>query len=1106
MSSGALFPRAHNKKRNIPCTHRRSGSFHIEKMEETESLEDAFCGLIAGRCAARTLADAASADGGDGGSMHRLLALCQGAADRWATKCGPQSDRTMEALLDALVAAGLSPDRALSSADAGSAAEESVQSVLALWDRRRGHTGGEAGHSRTDGPSGGAGGFIPATFPFEGVVASVRAFLEPNLPPSSANADMVDQWSTMWGRVELQAHVGAGCMLAATFRRALLALVRPKPDETMYEGAEMGAGVVARQFVEESAGQFLRVSEAVSLADGAASASAYVARGSMVRTFRSSVLLRKACAALHCGDAAELVASATRRTVGSGGGSEGSVGRVSSDPDPYDLLAVRCDPHGAAFITGRLLGVWRVDMAKSPGTPSRTMQVTMMVKRAAGSVPLLRGLVREVSNHLVVELAAKHDVTSIDLSFVDEEERPLEARWTKESEWLALSEIALLVLFHAGLSAGGRALELADEIKSESGAPTPPKLANSVAWAAWTGEETKRSGERVRGSSGASLLLDRPEVLLEVASFLGTPPMRGPARACAQLAAYSGDLAMLSVSSRVLFGSEAQPVATTADLIWWAGAGGEGHLFCGLWNGVLSSGERTVPARAVEGLRGAARGGLFEEFKSCVASLVDPENRRGAITAVLLGGARGGRADAVRWALGEEECDPNAKMGGTNALQLAASWGHSPVVAALADQCGDRLDVNAEDAKGRTALQLAAASGHVRVVETLVSAFGDRLDVNAKDSEGRTALQLAAAHAHAPVVEMLVTLCGEQIHGGTIQRAEAAVDSAAQWRLSRSERLSPHPHFTFGWPSTSSAAAAAAPRPPRWAEPGRLLQRRTEHDWPFFAGATVKKTWVAESVDGERRPTRHAGAFVATMRERDGVPWWDDVDLVESAADAFPSPSADRGSSGWLSTRFTKATTSSLSSSSPIVLPRSPVKVRAAVTLDSAPRELERRRSWIHARSYSVAACKQAFRRHGFPSTNRFLELVGSLQGEAVSSGRIPSIQLMFRACAIYDDVIMPPAALATCAAARLARTTAELVRVGGASVSRSEVQQLTAFISCVLSLRDDEPYTAEMEELRRALMYAGHRGRTPPGSRLSVDNVLAAFDAARARTLRRHP
>ena len=75
------------------------------------------------------------------------------------------------------------------------------------------------------------------------------------------------------------------------------------------------------------------------------------------------------------------------------------------------------------------------------------------------------------------------------------------------------------------------------------------------------------------------------------------------------------------------------------------------------------------------------------------------------------------------------------------------------LIACLQGKGANKLDVNANDRRGRAALSYAAADGHIQVISSLLR---QKAKVDHKDNRGQTALFQACRSGHIPATAMLL--------------------------------------------------------------------------------------------------------------------------------------------------------------------------------------------------------------------------------------------------------------------------------------------------------------------------------------------------------------
>jgi hypothetical protein len=157
----------------------------------------------------------------------------------------------------------------------------------------------------------------------------------------------------------------------------------------------------------------------------------------------------------------------------------------------------------------------------------------------------------------------------------------------------------------------------------------------------------------------------------------------------------------------------------------------------------------------------AAAAGDIADMERLVRAGSDPNGRVSGDGSPLIGAARNGRLDAVRWLL-DRDADPNMPVSGDgNPLIMAAREGHLQVVTLLLDR-GARI--NQVVPGDENALIQASGRGPLETVKLLVSRGGD---VNARvwvdegragSGEWRTPLTMARQGGHAEVAAYLISV------------------------------------------------------------------------------------------------------------------------------------------------------------------------------------------------------------------------------------------------------------------------------------------------------------------------------------------------------------
>jgi ankyrin repeat protein len=117
----------------------------------------------------------------------------------------------------------------------------------------------------------------------------------------------------------------------------------------------------------------------------------------------------------------------------------------------------------------------------------------------------------------------------------------------------------------------------------------------------------------------------------------------------------------------------------------------------------------------------------------------------------LMAAARTGDLDSVQVLIQMEGININSKNNqGTDALMLAASFGHAKIVKLLSNE----MNVNCQDSKGNTALMRAIKEGHIDVVKTLLKR---KIDFALKDNEGQSPLTMTISQGQPEMAAALIT-------------------------------------------------------------------------------------------------------------------------------------------------------------------------------------------------------------------------------------------------------------------------------------------------------------------------------------------------------------
>ncbi len=158
------------------------------------------------------------------------------------------------------------------------------------------------------------------------------------------------------------------------------------------------------------------------------------------------------------------------------------------------------------------------------------------------------------------------------------------------------------------------------------------------------------------------------------------------------------------------------------------------------------------------------RGALQEKAYTCIAAMV----RKGNVSVDLYSKDAEGQTLldcalqtdhplSIRHLLWKESGDNwinYIDQDGTPLLHHTILGNHPKLLEALL--ANSTLNVNAQDAAGKSALQLAVEQGLLTVVQQLLAVSG--IDVNQKDNEGQTALYTAVAHERMKIAEVLMKL------------------------------------------------------------------------------------------------------------------------------------------------------------------------------------------------------------------------------------------------------------------------------------------------------------------------------------------------------------
>lgn len=129
-----------------------------------------------------------------------------------------------------------------------------------------------------------------------------------------------------------------------------------------------------------------------------------------------------------------------------------------------------------------------------------------------------------------------------------------------------------------------------------------------------------------------------------------------------------------------------------------------------------------------------------------------------SISESLIDAMNNGDLKKVREFLGMQGVDSNAKGdGGCTVLMLAVKAGSWDIVDVILDD--GRVDVNIQDAKGRTALMYSVISDDEDSLEIFLDKMDERdivVDLNLRNNDGQSALILAAANGSVGDVRLLL--------------------------------------------------------------------------------------------------------------------------------------------------------------------------------------------------------------------------------------------------------------------------------------------------------------------------------------------------------------
>ncbi len=206
-----------------------------------------------------------------------------------------------------------------------------------------------------------------------------------------------------------------------------------------------------------------------------------------------------------------------------------------------------------------------------------------------------------------------------------------------------------------------------------------------------------------------------------------------------------------------------------------------------LVGGILIVEWRHAKQAGHSGLVAAAGRGDKDGVMKSLAKGVDP-NVRDAKGVSVLGAAAAAGADEMVSLLIEKGASVDAEDGaGRTALHYAAESGILSSGQLLLSKGSPRDAASSKDQ--RTPAMLAAMKGHSEVLEAILD--GSALDLNREDADGRTALMHAAAGGHAGCVRLLFqaganvnygktsTPLLEAVKGGHIDAADVLLEAGA---------------------------------------------------------------------------------------------------------------------------------------------------------------------------------------------------------------------------------------------------------------------------------------------------------------------------------------